>query len=201
MSRTDKDLPYRIREYREGAIDHDHTTGRCVEETREHALEHRISAWRRYDHDCPRRERIETPCAGYCAADNTRSYCWSARHIYDSRRRLIELTPNAWTAEYLERLRLRRIFCDRPHVHHMYHRSIPCDVCDARPTCEYNLDWSYARIAGSAPREYRRDFHRTHRRNERDVLNDARRDYNANGETELEPVDKYQRHCANWYWL
>lgn len=204
MSRTDKTVPYRVREYRDGSIDHDHITGRCVEESREQALEHRISSWRRYAHDCPRRTRIEYECPGYCPIeDGPRSGgCYSARWRHKVVAAMNEPDHDGLVPYWhVERWRRRRVFCERPHVVVRNDRSIPCDDCDSRPTCEYNLDWSYSRIVGSAPRDYRKDFHRANRRNERDVLNDARRDYNANGDTDLEPVDKYHRHCANWYWL
>lgn len=204
MSRTDKTVPYRVREYRDGSIDHDHTTGRCVEESREQALEAHHSSWKRYDHDCPRRTRYEYECPGYCPAEDGpgAGWCWAARE----RHKTLMKTNEPWDsivqpAWHVERWRRRRVFCVRPHTVTRYNRGTPCADCDARPTCEYDLDWSYRRIVGSAPHDYRQLFHRANRRNERDSLHSARRDWNANGDTDIEVVDRYHRHCANWYWF
>jgi len=204
MSRTDKDVPYRIKRYRGGQIKHNHLTGECREESRDHALkEGRFITGRNHWRKCKKRERVETVCPG-------RYECYHARRLYTN---LIELhTPYAIAHEYDRRLLARarntrpeNFLCREVHYTTIVHDEIACSFCDIPredPTCEYefqhNFWWSWYNQA--APREYRNQMQRDNRRKVKAATDDARRDYNENGDTDVDPRDKYAPRSASWYY-
>lgn len=227
MSRTDKDRPYRVRAYFEGGVNHHHNGGECRVETRDQAL---TPTWRRGHHHyrtCKKYEAVEVPCTGALLVDARGPRTpWGSIRCYrkDTCTAALEGLAALWErynagdscsdAEYNEKM-LRRFFarytygkryyCDRPHIRNVFHSDWPC-VCDNEPrpaTCDYTLSRADGGgyCSGGVPTWYCREtYHRPQRREMRDVLNDARRDYNANGDTEIEPVNRQARNEAHWSW-
>lgn len=67
--------------------------------------------------------------------------------------------------------------------------------------CGYSLPWHEARYRSSPPAWYRRAvYHAPERTNARDVLRAATKDWNANGDTDIEPVSRQTRNSAAWLW-
>lgn len=224
MSRTDKDLPYRIREYEDGYVDHDHRGGECRVESREQAL---TPTWRRYHQHyrvCQKYEVVPDPCKGalLVTARSAERTSWGAIRHYRkdtcsaALEELVFLweTYNTWLPAEDEKSTRRKFaryaagkrhFCDREHTRRVYHPEWPCTCDDTPPaaTCDYRLSRADGGgyCQGGVPTWYCREtYHRPQRREARDVLNAARRDYNANGDTEIEPVNRQARNEARWAW-
>ena len=219
MSRTDKDRPYRLREYDDGYIDHDHRSGECRVESREQAL---MPTWRhmtRHYRNCKKYEIVAKPCRGAVLSDiivgrwgagYKRGACGHACRSLETKRMHVSDPTTYW----LERVRFFnrygndrvRFFCaEGVHDERVYHADWPC-VCDDTPpgsTCDYRLSRADGGgyCIGGVPTWYCREtYHRPQRREMRDVLNSARRDYNANGDTDIEPVNRQARNSAHWSW-
>lgn len=204
MSRTDKTDPGWLQEHRYGIVEHDHCRGgECRVETLAQA---RASAARSDRHPrerCARYTLVEEACPGHLN-------CYLARNRLNTLRNLAR-----WDNGFVALLRLDRyndrnpFFCDRPHRRYVYDSSVPCEGCarrEAMPpaTCEHRIVRGYvhvARVYGDAPPPwFRRQFETTARADTRTALRNAARDYNTNGDTDIEPEPTRHRHNAGWYW-
>lgn len=67
--------------------------------------------------------------------------------------------------------------------------------------CGYELSGEPKYWHTTAPREFRNSLTRTNRRKVKHAAHEAARDYNENGDTDIEPLDKYAPRSAAWlYW-
>ena len=86
-------------------------------------------------------------------------------------------------------------------LRHSPDRVVRCSWVYPRSTRGGSRAYGGGYCAGGVPTWYCREtYHRPQRREMRDVLNDARRDYNANGETDIEPINRQARNEAHWSW-
>lgn len=194
MSKTDKTDPAWLQEYLYGRVKHDHRSGVCLEETFE-AARPSSGPWRAGRHhwrNCPKREVIAIDCP----CDNT---CW--HWVRAQAQQILVRGPWGW-----ER---RPVNCP-PHRHErvVVHTDVPCVFCDnklAVPTCTRDIPMGYIakvrRLYGDGPdREFRNKWEAAARRAARDTLRCAARDYNTNGDTDVEPEPVRHRHAAHWAW-
>lgn len=199
MSKTDKDIPWRIREFFEGEIEHDHRHGECVIETLDEAKRGFVGRHNHYAR-CKKRSRVEIACpgAGYTRDDcSTAMTEWLALDIY------ARLELRIWDA--------KRYTCTTrktPHWKYVYDETIYCPGCEdiearRNPTCDYSIPYGRSRYFRSPPPSWYINHVWTgpERVRERDKLNDLRREYNAHGELEDGDFENRQtRHSARWLW-
>lgn len=223
MSRTDKDRPHWVATIQDGngAIDHDHRNGVCVEETLENAKRRNGShyAYGRH-HNCNKSVRIEFGCH-VSKATGRRVVAWDNPDAEDFRyiRDMYRNQPPCWSRicdcnhgmyDYLERM-----YCDSKyntkcfgHYAIVRDNSVPC-TCDDYPevpTCELtapdNSRGGWRRYTwGGVPTWYCREvYHRPERARER-KLNDMAREYNTYGDIEDDDfVNRQARNEARWMW-
>lgn len=182
MSRTDAHRPVWVHDFFDGSIDHDHAGGECVVETFEFMrwqATSRANPNRHYD-ACPRTSYSEYRCDDP-DGNPGRTSCW---RVYR------ELEPCV----------------GHSYLHTDY--SAECAVCDSRPpipTCDRRIPGSYwwrvTKLYGDhVPGDICNLHERGKRREKRDVLRAAAKDYNTHGETDIEPAPAWHRHAAAWYY-
>lgn len=204
MSRTDKDRPAWIQQYdltTPASIHHDHTRGRCVEETFEYSRWRAGHGWSR-NHRCWKVQLVEEPCPHDRKRDSLyRSPCYTLRRRFES---WMFLNPM-----YEDRQLNPFVMEDHVHTRTVRHDdwSCYCDDWPETPTCEYFFDRRYIYYARryygvSVPRWYRAHiWYEPERTRERDVLRETAKAYNAGDDLEDWDFPNFQhRHGAGWYW-
>lgn len=210
MSRTDAHRPGWLQYFDDTVpvrVSHDHRLGNCVPETLEYArwnatqrfaglrhLPSRCSKYEAYAYPCPQ-DRDATPSAGGCYT------VWSA---YDSWRYAVHEHESVrypwWTKP-------RWRFPEHEHTSYKHFPDRYCEGCASQPehpTCvrQYACRYPYyaSKVYGVRPsREDRRLYYNgPERRRTRDVLRDAARDWNANGDTDIELDTRQHRHSVAW---
>lgn len=180
MSRTDAHRPVWVHDFFDGTIQHDHRSGVCVEETLERVRWEANSRSKRYRHDpaCPRVSYDVRHCDG---PDSLGYRCWTVIKATD--------------------------VCNGHNVRR-YDETVPCAVCDLIPepaTCNYRIPgryyWRLTKLYGEhVPADVVNMYEHVDRQKTRLALRDAARDWNANGETDIEPDVTQHRHAASWYY-
>lgn len=179
MSRTDAHAPVWVHDFFGGVVRHDHARGVCIEETLERARLEANSRWKRYTHDarCPRVSYTQE----YCDQTRLGYKCWNVVVGSD--------------------------VCGGHNVRH-YDKSVGCQVCDTvpvEPTCDRQVPGRYyhrlTNLYGQhVPSDVVNLYERVDRQRTRAALHDAARDWNANGDTDVEPPTDQHRHAASWYY-
>ena len=73
--------------------------------------------------------------------------------------------------------------------------------CDMGTLGRSNCGWTLPYTFGGVPSWYvTMVYHRPDRRQERDACENARRDWNANRDTDIEPLPQQGRNSARWLW-
>lgn len=210
MSRTDAHRPGWVQQFDPdvpASIRHDHRSGRCVEETFEYArwnATQRFGGGRHYYGRCDKYEAYAYECPQDHEAVPTRTGCytvWSAYNSWQSAMRDYE-RDKYW---FYSAPRWR--FPEHEHTRYKFHADWSCETCVAQPevpTCDLYFDrgygWQVSKVYGDHPnREDRRLYYNgPERRRVRDVLHGAARDWNANGDTDVEPDTRQHRHSVAW---
>ncbi len=215
MSRTDKDRPWWVQNFQDGPelYDHDHRSGKCIEESLDYAKwsQHRgrhrdckkYLTWTEY---CTKAEAYVGHKKNPHPTHGERNYgkCWVT---------MCDHRPYNWVT----REHHYTSICSDAYRHqcagHREHRwdySIPC-TCDdfpPRPTCDRiavdnkngSRRWRYT--WGGVPSEFVRTYyHKPERARERN-LHDYVREYNTYGDLEDGDFENRQaRNSARWiYW-
>lgn len=82
---------------------------------------------------------------------------------------------------------------------------LECDLYDDHRNDRWqrrnNCGWTLPYCFGGVPSAYvSLVYHWPQRRQERDACRDAMRDWNANGDTDIEPEPRQARNSARWMW-
>lgn len=202
MSHTDAHRPGWLQYFDDAVpvrVAHDHRDGRCVEETLEYARWQRTRPHRHYWRNCAKYEAIVEECP----------HVKKLHRVYESPCDRIARHWRMWVAAnptINERLDYPFIFPKHEHTSHVKHDNWPCS-CDndpERPTCyrRYACGYFYyaSKVYGDHPNheDRRLYYHGPERRRTRDSLRDAARDWNANGDTDVEPDTRQHRHSVAW---
>lgn len=218
MSRTDKDRPeWVIRHVENFAINHDHRSGKCIEETLEYARNYNSGMYRSgYRHNCLKRLEHEY----YCTEDSpfrTYTYRWSKGRFWKpsgenscwgewevATQYVGPRYPGVHHNGFL--YRTKKNGCLGPHKRWETVETIPC-VCNGwpvTPTCEpswYGEDlghryWSaYGARGISMSERCRVGWHGPERRREREAANGWIKEARAGGD--LDDWDYDNRQAGN----
>ena len=203
MSRTDNTRPGWLVEYADGRLHHDHRSGTCVPATFSDIRRDAggRSSWHsRYD--CARWEYTIIDCPGH-------PDCWHARAELADRIRLARACGDDDRLAGLHRYGPGRPYRCRDGHAHWAETGLDCGRCTEQAaqraiTCRYWLDADYLRVQvvhgsrASEPGDRRRAEGRARTRT-RDVLRAAAAEWNAYGDTDVEPEPTRHRHSCAWW--
>lgn len=208
MSKTDKTRPWWVQKFdptMPSSVHHDHRHGECVEETfdiAEAQAHRRAQQWRhRSNGSCPRYAVVTEYCR---SSRDVRYWGECLEHFRDAARgyRLVLLEDG--TVVHRE---VPPFACPGHQRLRMTSPAAPCLVCEETEglmtTCDRQFDrrygWQVTKVSGhSAGRAGKRLEEKSRRAQARQVLREALREWNADGDTDLEPDPTMP--ITPWWW-